>query len=498
VSRRIGRRSDAGFGIIEAVVALALLAIIIAPITHLVVTTDAASNEVHLRAEAADIATQALETAQYQTANGVSPTAGVTTSTQYSGGDPFTVKLDWELAVGGGASNVCIAAAGQPSSRIWTVKATVSWGKTASQAGSVAFTTLVSPALADLADTNAGEIAVPIYNADDQTLETTVPISVSVTGQCSPGSLCNSQTVPGNEVTSETANTGSSGCAVFTNLFAATGESYTVTVTPPSPYVDPNELSAAATASGLPTTVGVSVEPNTVKIADNPNIILAPGALMTIDFQTVNFVSQSNDSGVHPAPYLPISLESSTLLCSTIGLSTCVMGDGTVTGGFNTAAGSAQQALLFPGPTVTGTTPNYSLWAGDQADSNPTYQVAGSAVYGSDLPTTFQALPSGSGPETALVYPLVLNVSLGSGHGTVSTLTAGDAGGGDTFTLNGTSGTVSTGLPLGQFQIGATGTGNVSVSLYVWILPNGVCSSSSEMSQPCSTPVTTSIPVTVG
>jgi hypothetical protein len=124
--------------------------------------------------------------------------------------------------------------------------------------------------------------------------------------------------------------------------------------------------------------------------------------------------------------------------------------------------------------------------------------VAGSAVYGSDLPTTFQALPSGSGPETALVYPLVLNVSLGSGHGTVSTLTAGDAGGGDTFTLNGTSGTVSTGLPLGQFQIGATGTGNVSVSLYVWILPNGVCSSSSEMSQPCSTPVTTSIPVTVG
>ena len=201
---------------------MALLALIIAPITRLVVTTEGASNNMHLRAEAADLATQALETAQYQTANGVSPTAGVTSSTQYSGGDPFTVKLDWELAVGTGASSVCIASPGQPSSRIWTVKATVSWGRAGGQKGSVALTTLVSPALADLADTNAAEIAVPIYNADDSTLETTVPISISVVGSCSPSSVCTGETVPGNEKTTESANTGSTGCAVFTNLFAGT------------------------------------------------------------------------------------------------------------------------------------------------------------------------------------------------------------------------------------------------------------------------------------
>src|ERR1019366_2949673 len=96
-TRRGDRRSDAGFGIVEAVISVALLALIIAPITHLVVTTESASNNMHLRAEAADLATQALETAQYQTANGVSPTAGITSGTQYSGGDPFTVALDWEL-----------------------------------------------------------------------------------------------------------------------------------------------------------------------------------------------------------------------------------------------------------------------------------------------------------------------------------------------------------------------------------------------------------------
>lgn len=493
---RYGRRDDAGFGIIEAVVAVALLALIIAPITRLVVSTESASNDMHLRAEAADLATQALETAQYQTANGVSPTAGVTSSTQYSGGDPFTVSLDWELAVGTGSSNVCIASPGQPSSRIWTLKATVNWGKVGSQEGSLSLTTLVSPALADLADTNAAEIAVPIFNSDDSTLETTVPINVNVVGSCG-GSQCSGETIPGNEKTTETANSGSTGCAVFTDLFAGIGWTYTVTVNPPSPYVDPSELSAAGTAPGLPVRNNVAVQPNTVTVVNNPNIILSPGSLQTIDFNTVNFGSGSNDPSVHPAPYLPITVESSTLLCSVIAANTCVLGNATAAGGFSYAA--PQVALLYPGPTVAGTTPNYSIWAGDQADSSPTYQApsTGTPVYGTDLPTTFQSLASGSGTLNVSVYPLVLNVTLGSGHGTVSSLTAADVSGGDTFTLNGTSGTVSTGLPLGQFVISATGTGNVSFNLYVWIFPTGVCSSSSVISLPC-TPSTSTIPVTVG
>jgi len=508
------RRDDAGFGLIEAVVSIALLALIVAPITHLVVTTEAASNNMHLRAEAGDLATQALETAQYQTANGVSPSAGITTSTQYSGADKFTVAVDWELAAGTGASSVCIAAPGQPSSRIWTVKATVSWGTTGAQKGTLSLTTLVSPALADLADTGAAEIAVPIYNSDDSTLETTVAIPITVVGSCA-GTQCSGETVPGSEKTTETANTGSTGCAVFTNLFAGAGWTYNVTANPPSPYVDPNELSAnSPIASGLPVRTAVSVQANTVTIVANPNIILAQGELASVGFKTVNFAAGgggSNDPGVTPAPYLPVSFESSTLLCTALAANTCVMGNGSSTGAFSYA--SPQTALLYPGPAVTGVTPNYYAWAGDQADSIPTWQDQnGVSVYTTDVPTSLQILSNTTGtPATCTtgiltaiclpVYPLNITLTVKSGT-TVTALSAADASGGDTLTLNKISGTsYQTGLPLGQFQLQATGTGNYGTvsPAYIWILPNGVCTFSSNQSTPAGcTPSTSAIAVTIG
>ena len=113
---------------------------------------------------------------------------------------------------------------------------------------------------------------------------------------------------------------------------------------------------------------------------------------------------------------------------------------------FNSSSASAQTALLYPGPAVTGTNPNYSAWAGDQADSEPSYQDSnGDAVYGSDVATSFQALSNTTGTITLPVYPLTLSLTLKSDAGTVTKLTAVDAGGGDTMTLNGTSGTVCDG-----------------------------------------------------
>jgi hypothetical protein len=80
-----------------------------------------------------------------------------------------------------------------------------------------------------------------------------------------------------------------------------------------------------------------------------------------------------------------------------------------------------------------------------------------------------------------------------------------DAGGGDTMALNGTSGSVKTGLPLGQYEIEAIDTGNRSVYIgssspvYVWVTPTGWCSTTdSPLSTPCSTPSTTAVAVTVG
>ena len=148
------------------------------------------------------------------------------------------------------------------------------------------------------------------------------------------------------------------------------------------------------------------------------------------------------------------------MLCSSLAAETCVIGNGSTA--FNSNSASAQTALLYPGPAVTGTNPNYSAWAGDQADSEPSYQDSnGDAVYGSDVATSFQAMSNTTGTITLPVYPLTLTVAaLKIDAGTVTKLTAVDAGGGDTMTLNGTSGTVATGLPLGQFQILATVSGS--------------------------------------
>jgi hypothetical protein len=223
---------------------------------------------------------------------------------------------------------------------------------------------------------------------------------------------------------------------------------------------------------------------------------------MTVKFQTVNFgtvVPPTVDSSVTPAPYLPVTVQSSTLLCTTLETNTCVIGNGTSTAGFSSSASAPQTAQLFPGPTVTGSTPNYLAWAGDQSDSEPT----DSGLYGaSAVATSFQAVSGGSGTLTLPVYPLNLSITLGSGHGTLTGLSVLDTGGGDTMTLNGTSTPVDTGLPLGEFQLETTGTGNVTPTsgspTYFWMTPTGVCASTTALSAPCSTPSTSAIAVTIG
>lgn len=491
-----GRLDDAGQSLVEVLVAVLLLTLIGLPITFILISTQKSSNTFHLRAEATDLATQALETAQYETANGVNPTSGTTTSTQYSGGDAFTVSVDFELVAGTGASSsLCATPSGTTSSRIWSVKATTAW-----LGGKVVETTLVSPSYADLADLNAAEIAVPVYNADDSTFETTTPINISVQGSCASGSC---GTIPSNESLSESANTGSTGCAVFPDLYAGAGVTYTITASSNPGYVDPNELSDNPTAPGDPTRTGVSVQPNTVTVLSDP-FILAQGALTTVEFQTCNFVTSDTtsvtctaDASVSPAPDLPISVQSPTLLCSALAAETCVLGNGTATGGFSSTL-PFQTALLFPGPA---TTPNYSAWAGDQADAEPSYD----GDYGADVATSFTASSGAAVTVTLPVYPLSLTVTkVNSDAGTLSAFTAADVGGGATLSWP-ASGSSAVGLPLGQFEIGAVVSGtNSTVSsggsspVYVWILPTGVCESSTPLTSPCSSPSTSAISVTVG
>ena len=545
---------------VEMVIAVAVLLIVTLPIVHIVLETEAGSDALHFRAEAADLATQTLETVEYQTANGVNPTSGVTTSTQYSGNDAFKVSLDSLLVAGTGADqSICAVQPGQLSSQIWTEKATVTWG-TGSQKGTLVETTLVSPAEVDLADTDAAEIAVPVYNADDATYETGTPISITVNGSTPSG------TVPSNETYNESANTSGTGCAVFPNLYAGSGETYTITVSPPPGWVDPNENLYNSLVTSFQFRTGLTVQPNQVELATNPNLILTPAATMAVNFQTVSFaapvvvpnvsttsgstsvtVASGSFSGVtasNPgmlvsgagiasgttvasyssgsntltlsaaatatgtvsltfnatssaaaAPDLPITVSSSNLQCNVPAANECVLGNLTGTGTAFFSSTSTQTAYLFA--TTLATT--YSAWAGDQVDSDPgTYVPAG---YG----TTFQAVSTVSGSPvtgtatagtvTLPVYPLTLTVTSGTATG----FTATDV---DTMTLNGDSGTFTTGLPLGQFQLLASKSGtNETVSpAAVWITPTGVCTYSSLSAigaSPCSPPSTSAISVTV-
>ena len=64
---------------------------------------------------------------------------------------------------------------------------------------------------------------------------------------------------------------------MFPDLFAGAGETYSITATPPSPYVDPNEVFYNS-PSGVQIWSGMPGAANQVTVVSNPNLILAPGA----------------------------------------------------------------------------------------------------------------------------------------------------------------------------------------------------------------------------
>ncbi len=253
-------------------------------------------------------------------------------------------------------------------------------------------------------------------------------------------------------------------------------------------------IAAGTNVSGTGITPGTTVS----SVAGNTLTLSANATATATGTATLTF-SAPFASTVNPAPVLPISVQSSTLLCSSIAPETCVLGNLSGTGTASFSSTTAQTALLYPGPlvtdpqvagvtttsgnasvtvasggfpavavgmgvtgtgvpsnatvlaisgntvtlsanaTVSSTTtltflpPNYSAWAGDQADSAPSYN----SDYGADVATSFQDVgPSSNGTLTLPVYPLTLNVTSATRRGTVSGLTAADAGGGDTLALN--------------------------------------------------------------
>ena len=131
---------------------------------------------------------------------------------------------------------------------------------------------------------------------------------------------------------------------------------------------------------------------------------------------------------------------------------------------------------------------DYECWAGDTPDSAPTYEVGSTPVYTGVTPTSCDTMVSS--PSANLpVYPVYLNATF---SGSVPTPTATEyLGSHETIALNAitpasSSGLSSTGLPLGEYQLGyKVGSGsNTLISKWIWVTPTGVYTSTTGVSVP--------------
>ena len=247
MSRRPGSapsgRGEAGFGLVETVIALALLALIIVPITRLIVD--------HRRR---------LEQLAPPRRGGRPRDPGARDRPVPDGkrGEPDARHHDHHRRLGqgplhgrrrlrarrrnGSSSSICIAPPGQPSSRIWTVKATVNWGNGA-QRGHVIETTLDFPLLGRSrrhqrrrdrrAGLQRGRLDVRDDLDADQHHGHGYVRRLAVLGRDGPEQREDDRI--GQHRLDAVAR-----CSPI--CLPAPAETYNITATPPSPYVDPNEL----------------------------------------------------------------------------------------------------------------------------------------------------------------------------------------------------------------------------------------------------------------
>jgi type II secretory pathway pseudopilin PulG len=535
-----------GFGLIEVVVALGVLMAILVPVTILVYNGQTASSQLRLRAEAADLASEALQNALNRAAYGQAIDTGpYDLGTKYVGtqGDPFHVELDYEIGYQNQAGEICTNPSnGDTNERsdIFTVSAIVTWNHGGGLTGRIVQTTNLAPPGGEFTNPNATEVAVPVVGTDDNPVASA--INVRLTCQLTGGQSgsCDSDLLPG-YVDSGNAQT-VNGCAVFTDAWtgsAAVPLTYTVQVADNPGWVSSGQLSDAPTATGLPTESGIVPIPDGVAVAQ-PAFQMATGTPASVGF-TSYWTPTSTP--------LPITV---TADVTGQGQSWILGEPGLSTQSFSTDPSSPSQALLYPAGS-------YDVWAGDLASSA---SVEDPVTYGdNDLATilTPQAAATVQTPDSATpglpLYPLELdltNVSPqpssisaavvgdpadpgGSGWPTnvslhLSCTQSADPGAGvspagpsgpvtSTTTSTTTSSTTTispsgptgatgatgptgpsgptgqpgwscTGVPLGEYDVTVPSSGNQLSLPYVWVTPYGMCASSAPFApNPPSTPV---------
>jgi hypothetical protein len=496
-------------GLVEVVIAVVLIIIVALPVTTIVIETQRAAQFQDLRAQAVDVATQWIENEQLVANNqGDQLAAGTGTKTYTLTGNTFTLTWHVNIQVGT-SSTVCTAPAGSgQGEQIYVIDAEVAWrnmnGPVVSESAEVA------PASAGAASSNAGEIAIPVFNLDS-TLDTTDDVWFSLigvwTGSGVPPVSAYTSTPPNRD-------TGTSGCAVFTGLDADVdstnggGWFYTASVVycggsvvtncTNANIVDFDEEGASVAAQATPVLAGIPVTAGQIQVA-SPPFTMGTGSTLKLSATACAYVlAVCTNLG---NPVLPtvseVTVENTHLACQTgLGASVCTLGNPSA-GTPSVVTSGTQNLTLFPYPD------GYHIWSGDMPESNPgAASTSGVAYYPTGPPessittsasttaaSTIQCGASGVVTPAQLCYfysAILVTNSLAGGHTFTGLSFTEVDGAGTTYQFSVATCllacTVKVALPLGEYKVTVLGSSDVlyenaatTGSLYDWVTPTGSC-----------------------
>lgn len=381
-----------------------------------------------------------------------------------------SVSLITPSSGGNSATTVCLSKQTLETGNAWGVTTTVTW---TNMQGSnpVVENTIIAPGQAGAQSISNSTIAVPLDNLDGSPYTGDVNWTLSAaptgSGSATPPTLPNG---------GRTAYATDNGCAVVNNLPVEPGWGYEVTLGGNSGLVTDQEQSDQTTNA-----VAGPLQVYAGEVSKATPIVVAKGQDESVTVQPVTY---SCGATVSPSCYAPSSGSGSFQALTDIPVS---VGNGLLSNSYYTfgsgASPTPSSMLLFPYPT------GYSVWAGDSVQASAGYSGYG----GTQQPPTISVSAGGSGTVVVPVFNLAVNVS---SYQSGSDITATEvAGSGTTYDLNSAGGSnFDGGLPLGQYELGTTGAALTSTT-YVWVTPTGVCTSSSVMSTPCSSPSTSPVGV---
>ena len=404
-----GSGSDAGFSIIEVVVASTLLMVSFMAAAALYERGTAVSGDTRLRVVAAQIAASAIERVRGPAADPARFTTaiipGTTVTTQTVNGLKFTLTQEMQW-VGQSSTTSACDSGGTGSNSILQVTESVTWPDAGGTAPVESVTTLAPPAGAYSAAT--GSIGAKVLDAAGLPLGS---IQVSISG-----------------TSTQSQSTTSEGCAFFAFL---TPGAYTVSVTAGTGVGDQEQL--------------VPSQSTSVTVGQTASLQFAYDTGATIS------ITGWSNSAATPATGIPVSIANSALLPYRQ---------------YSYAAGTTVMTPLFPTPS------GYTVFAGNCTDNNPVgLDTTNNVFYNNPGTSPVSVTPGGTTMTTVRLYDVPVKVVNSTGvvqPNAVVTATE-TTGNPSPYTAVCTSGGASGTAPtLGMVTTDAAGTSTTAMPLGHW------------------------------